>query len=337
MQEWGLMVQRQVLLGSLNASHDDVVVDDENDQIHTKGGLEKFRTLVDERISEIERALAMYQPHLKVGVDDFQFREIASRNQERFDLRLQGLEVQELVQQHILDRPFGDNGGGKGGTTIRDFLQSVLVGGSATPTVIASSDDVFDVDVSVVYSRPGACEQGWHADGKHLPGAPDAGWDVPSNMDVNDDKEEGNLKKTSSITTTPTPSMMTTTTTTSTTFPGWKSRLATPYAICLFLPLIDLDESVGYTQFWPGSHRNREITGFGPVAQVTESVWNGNGSKAGDGVWYDYRLLHQGMPNVSETIVRPIVQIIFKQKWYVERDNYGSESVYGSDPNDCPG
>lgn len=131
--------------------------------------------------------------------------------------------------------------------------------------------------------------------------------------------------------------MMTTTTTTSTTFPGWKSRLATPYAICLFLPLIDLDESVGYTQFWPGSHRNREITGFGPVAQVTESVWNGNGSKAGDGVWYDYRLLHQGMPNVSETIVRPIVQIIFKQKWYVERDNYGSESVYGSDPNDCPG
>jgi ectoine hydroxylase-related dioxygenase (phytanoyl-CoA dioxygenase family) len=144
-----------------------------------------------------------------------------------------------------------------------------------------------------VYSRPGAGAQGWHADGSHRPGAADAAW-----------QDDGKVQ-----------------------------RLTTPYAICLFVPLIDLNDEVGYTQFWPGSHANCQLVGLGPFAQVTQSVWNSDGCLAGDGVWYDYRLMHQGMHHEKNSSVplRPIVQIIFKQKWYVERANYGVESIVATE------
>jgi hypothetical protein len=36
----------------------------------------------------------------------------------------------------------------------------------------------------------------------------------------------------------------------------------------VFVPLIDLDSSVGFTQFWPGSHAHPELAGFGPAAPM---------------------------------------------------------------------
>ena len=143
-----------------------------------------------------------------------------------------------------------------------------------------------DFDISVVYSRPGAVHQGWHSDGNHQKGARDAGWDRD----------------------------------------GWKMELADAYAICLFIPLIDLNDEVGYTQFWPGTHKHRDLIGFGKVSEIAEATFDGK-CDAGDAIWYDYRLLHRGMPNVSPNVVRPVVQIIFKKKWYIERQNYGAESI----------
>jgi hypothetical protein len=373
LQEWGIVFQRGVLL--------------QNDD--TKTSHNEWKDLIDRRINKIEDALATHQSHICVGQDPFQFTEIASRNKQRFDLRLNGHDVHDLVEKTILNRPIGfdvaeattttttTNSGilveGLGDihhqtflapalhprplyptTTIRDFVQSVLSkrredNATTRPEndgdrflSICSSNSVedkenydhdngdnenvndFDFDVSVVYSRPGATAQGWHADGKHLPGELDAGHDclekiataTNGNSD-NDgsDRPEGDdddVEKSHN----------------GGGGDGWKTRLAKPYAICLFIPLIDLNDDVGYTQFWPGSHRHRDIAGFGPVAEVTQSVWNGDKCKAGDGIWYDYRLYHQGMPNYGQT-VRPIIQIIFKRKWYIERDNYGRSSVYG--------
>ena len=137
----------------------------------------------------------------------------------------------------------------------------------------------------MVYSKPGAPNQGWHADGDHQKGASDAGWDAD----------------------------------------GWKAHLAETYALCLFIPLIDLDGETGYTQFWPASHRNKGLAGFGPVAEITAATWDGK-CRAGDAIWYDYRLMHRGMGNTSDAI-RPVVQILFKKAWYSERRNYGEESL----------
>lgn len=34
-----------------------------------------------------------------------------------------------------------------------------------------------------------------------------------------------------------------------------------PYAVCVFLPMMDLSPTVGFTQFWPGSHRYEGLVG----------------------------------------------------------------------------
>jgi hypothetical protein len=276
MQEWGLVIQPQIMSSKLVAG---------------------FQHLVNEAITTVESRLARFRPSLQIGKDTFCFQEIASRNQNRFDLRLDTICITE-----------------EGGTTQRPAitlvcrllkesptLQKFLISAIGTNTDSGSDsiwDESLDFDVSVVYSRPGAPAQGWHADGNHLPGAPDAGW-------ILDEKENRTPRN---------------------------AQLAAPYAICLFVPLIDLNEDVGYTQFWPGSHAHRKLVGMGSVAHVTQSTWNSQGCRAGDGVLYDYRLMHQGMPHSVESKVeiRPILQIIFKQKSYVEKANYGSEPIVKS-------
>jgi hypothetical protein len=257
----------------------------------------EFRHMVHEAIEQVEQRLVQYRPTIHLGTDVLSFREIASRNHHRYDLRLDTMDDHHVgsdstpavvvrVRQLVEELPY-----------IKQFLLQAMHldevneknddherHGKGTPDTFQL---LIDFDVSVVYSRPGAGTQGWHADGSHLAGSSDAGW--------NDHYRQ----------------------------------LSPPYAICLFIPLIDLNESVGYTQFWPGSHAHEQLVGLGPFAQVTQSVWNSCGCQAGDGIWYDYRLMHQGMPHDRDATVslRPILQIIFKQRWYVERANYGVKSL----------
>jgi len=237
------------------------------DQILDSTGLSELSSYVNNAIIKTESAISCYRPDIKIGKDFFCFKEIASRNLERFDLRLTDDDTVNFVTKFILAQ-----------SSVNSFLHNSL----------GPIHDV-DFDISVVYSRPGACAQGWHADGSHQKEANDAGW-----------QED-----------------------------GWKTQLTNAYAICLFLPLINLNENVGFTQFWPGSHRSRDFLGFGPVAEITQSTFDGI-CNAGDGVWYDYRLIHRGMPNNSN-VVRPVLQVIFKKKWYIEKANYGVESIQGSD------
>lgn len=242
-QKWGVMVQEKIL--------------DSNQ-------LEQLSVLVTKAIGKTEAIIKANHPEINIGKDVFIFKEIASRNLERFDLKLTDYDSVNFVTQHILSHK-----------NVNVLLQKQF-----------GSLSEIDFDASVVYSRPGAIAQGWHADGSHQRGANDAGWEKD----------------------------------------GWKTQLADAYAICLFLPLIDLNDEVGFTQFWPGSHRSSNFLGFGPVAEVTGSTFDGKCS-AGDGVWYDYRLLHRGMPNNSN-VVRPVLQVIFKKKWYIEKANYGDESIH---------
>ena len=267
MRTWGLVLQPQVL---------------------SEQAIVQFRHVVDQAITETEQALAIHHPDLVLGQDSFLFQEIAARNSQRFDLRLQSTKARQLVHQHVLSQSYHVA-----------FLRQAMGLTESFPKHHQDDHDAddeadhddMDFDLSVVYSRPGAGIQGWHADGNHLAsssgGASDASGDNQHNP-----------------------------------------MASLPYAICLFIPLIDLNESVGYTQFWPGSHQHCDLVGFGPVATLTHSVWNASPCPAGHGIWYDYRLLHQGMPNISKDTLRPILQIIFKKKWYIEKSNYGTKSLY---------
>lgn len=243
MKKWGLFAHHNLL----NTCEKDV--------------MDILRIAVDAEINKVEALLAEHRPRIAIGQDCFLFKEIASRNTNRFDLLVTHNEViNSFVSSHVVSKP-----------EVRVLLDQLL-----------GPDWTFDV--SVVYSRPGASYQGWHTDGDHEKLAQDAGFEVD----------------------------------------GWERRLALPYAVCLFFPLIDLDDSVGYTQFWPGSHRSRDFLGFGKVAELT-GTWDGK-CQAGTGIFYDYRLWHRGMPNSSD-VLRPILQVLFRQEWYIEKSNYGTESI----------
>lgn len=245
LRQWGVFVHNKVL---------------SQDQVHSLG------VIIEQKIQRTHDDLKTYQPHIKVGVDAFHFKEICSRQVERFDLRLLDEEVKNIVESYLFSSAF-----------IRDLILEALGG-----------PEEVDFDLSIVYSRPGATHQGWHADGSHQNGGSDAGWD-PS---------------------------------------GWDASLSYAYAYCLFIPLIDLNDEVGFTQFWPGSHRSKDLTGFGKVAELAQATFDGICS-AGDCIVYDYRLFHRGMPNSSSSILRPVLQVIFKKKWYVEKSNYGVKSIRG--------
>jgi ectoine hydroxylase-related dioxygenase (phytanoyl-CoA dioxygenase family) len=225
----------------------------------------ELKHCIDEEITNIEKLIHHHRPDIIIGKDAISFQEIASRGNERFDLLLSPTSnARDFVEHVLLHR-------------ISPILERILDG---------RINETIDFDISVVYSKPNATNQGWHADGDHQKGTKDAGWDAAN---------------------------------------GWKSRLAEPYAICLFIPLIDLDDDTGYTQFWPASHRYRGLAGFGPVAEIAEATYDGKCS-AGDAIWYDYRLMHRGMRNVSQ-VVRPVLQVLCKKTWYVEKRNYGIDSL----------
>ena len=231
--------------------------------LHDASALSQIRSMVDDAIRDAETAIATNHPTIRIGEDDFLFREIASRSKHRFDLLIANdTDLYRLVRNQVFSET----------SLVPELLQRLFSGNKNGSTV------EWEVDLSVVYSKPGANHQGWHADGGHL--------------------EEGNCD----------------------------NALALPYAICLFVPLIDLDNLVGFTQFWPGSHRYKELVGFGPFAEVAAATWDGV-VPVGKAIVYDYRLLHRGMPNAS-TNNRAVLQLLCRKSWYQEKNNYGKQSIY---------
>ncbi|OEU10480.1 hypothetical protein FRACYDRAFT_193614 [Fragilariopsis cylindrus CCMP1102] len=216
----------------------------------------KILPLVQEAIVNAETAIRSNYPTIKIGEDSFLFSEIASRSKQRFDLLLSSTTNAKLY------------------TIIRNALPP--------PVSITNLEDLdLEMDLSIVYSKPGANHQGWHADGNHLVGASDA---------------------------------------------------ELPYAICIFIPLIDLNVTVGYTQFWLGSHKYKNLQGFGKFSEISNSTCDiGRTTKKGNGILYDYRLLHREQEQEQPPYYRPVLQLLCRRKFYKEKNNYGTKSIYDTD------
>ncbi|KAL3773018.1 hypothetical protein ACHAWO_003973 [Cyclotella atomus] len=208
----------------------------QNDLLSGNEVLQLRQTVLDE-ITHAESLLKMHRPDISIGKDFISFREIASRGNYRFDLLIAPIST---ASQFVYD-------------VINPRIHQVL------KRIIGVIGVEIDCDISVVFSKPGAQNQGWHADGDHQKGACDAGLAVD----------------------------------------GWKTVLSDPYALCL--------------------------AGFGAFAEIAEATWDGK-CKAGSAIWYDYRLMHRGLRNQS-SILRPVLQLLFKRKWYEEKRNYGTESI----------
>ena len=271
--------------------------------------VERALLAVNRRIAKAERALSTMRPSVRVGADVFAFREMGSRGGERFDLlfpkclgnRAEGerdvglyetLDDEELadaafVRELAMTAPW-----------VRTLVEPLLGSnenenendaGSAADASRQKTEKKKEplswwCDVSVVYSKPGATNQDWHCDGRHLAGASRADFDG-----------EG---------------------------------VAPPYAVCVFCPLVDLNEDVGFTQFWAGSHKSSDgLIGFGSAAEVLRGTVDGVVKKGG-AIVYDYRTMHRGMANNSKETVRPVLQFLYAKSNYRETKNYGAESLF---------
>ena len=169
-----------------------------------------LRACSERRIAEVEGAIAAHYPGIHLGSDRFAFLEMGSRGAHRFDLLFDDADPDDALLFHVAKTaPW---------VTLMNHIlppPQSLTFAPTTPSLTSSvsreetqPEVGWRCAVSVVYSRPGAGEQEWHADGKHL--GPEADF-------------SGN-------------------------------GAAAPYAVCVFVPLVDLNHILGFTQMWMGSH-----------------------------------------------------------------------------------
>ncbi len=97
-------------------------------------------------------------------------------------------------------------------------------------------------------------------------------------------------------------------------FPNIEPALP-PYAFTAAIPLMDVDDTIGPTGFWPGSHH---WPGNQPIpAEAMRSV----AFLRGDCLLVDYRTIHAGMANRSRT-VRPILYMVYCRDWFYDDINH---------------
>lgn len=251
--------------------------------------LARLIAVANARMSNAEAALATNHPTLDVGADVFAFREMGSRGGRRFDLLFpkpewERDETEDAMNDAAFIRAFASSA-----PWVQTLIDPLLgkneprkrIDGSTASS--SGSADAWWCDVSIVYSKPGARDQDWHCDGRHLAGE--------SRAD----------------------------------FTG--SGVSAPYAVCVFVPLVDLNQEVGFTQFWGGSHVTDGLIGFGAAAEVLRGCVDGV-VDAGGFVAYDYRTMHRGMRNTSDGTTRPVLQFLYARSNYRETKNYGASSIF---------
>ena len=91
-----------------------------------------------------------------------------------------------------------------------------------------------------------------------------------------------------------------------------------PYAIHLFIPLVEVNENNGRTRIWPGSHHL-------PSSKKDLLIKKGESMESdlniGDCLILDYRTLHAGIGNKSSQI-RPLIYVIYQRAWFRDQVNY---------------
>ncbi|MGH9386851.1 MAG: phytanoyl-CoA dioxygenase family protein [Vicinamibacterales bacterium] len=98
------------------------------------------------------------------------------------------------------------------------------------------------------------------------------------------------------------------------------------YAATVVVPLVDLDPAtVGTTALWPGSHREAQ-----PALESFDSAVLPR-ARLGSVYMMDYRLVHAGMGNRSDT-TRPILYVIYSRPWFTDAENYTRQAKVSISP-----
>ena len=294
--------------------------------------IDRAMAAVTRRISLAEHALARNHPDIKVGQDVFAFKEMGSRGGNRFDLLFPKFVGDETLEDD-------DDDAGAAGTLVddaqklesheqdstdddtetrdtefihrlartapwvRSVVNPLLETDDSRRDETRGDDDDDDDDASKAFAKnnPNASPNSWWCEVSVVyskPGCGNQDWHCDGRHIAGASQSDFGGKGTSP-----------------------------PYAICVFVPLIDLTQQTGFTQFWPGSHRVDGLIGFGAAVEVLRGSVDGL-VDAGGCVVYDYRCMHRGMGNFTENTTRPVLQFLYAKGNYRETKNYGARSLF---------
>jgi len=124
-------------------------------------------------------------------------------------------------------------------------------------------------------------------------------------------------------------------------FPECKSWLDLPtYALNIFIPLDDITDEIGPTEFIPESHLSTKAMEVNAnlmewcTNQVNVEEWLdynfciGPLLKKGDALIYDYRVCHRGTKNLSDDKTRHMLYLMYARPWFKEHLNFGKEKLF---------
>lgn len=131
------------------------------------------------------------------------------------------------------------------------------------------------------------------------------------------------------------------------------------YAFNVFIPLDDVTDELGPTEFLPGtllSERAEEVNEELMQWAMIESKWSAAGDhkasmrmvlgteedewmsrnkvvapllRRGDAMMYDYRTCHRGTENLSQSKTRTMLYLMYARPWLKEHLNFGTEKLFG--------
>ena len=102
---------------------------------------------------------------------------------------------------------------------------------------------------------------------------------------------------------------------------GYEQVQAPVHCVNVFLPLVDVTEENGPTEFWPGSHVVSRARTFSTLPSVALA-----GSRS-DVIIFDYRVVHRGLGNVGSA-PRPVLYLTFCRSWFRDQQNFPEERLF---------
>ncbi len=108
-----------------------------------------------------------------------------------------------------------------------------------------------------------------------------------------------------------------------------------PHCLNVFVPLVDITPDNGGTELCPGSHHlTRGVPEiYEQSSEHRETIgWRGRPLPleipAGSALLFDYRLLHRGLANRTDTL-RPILYFTFCRPWFRDVHNFPTRRLFG--------
>ena len=103
---------------------------------------------------------------------------------------------------------------------------------------------------------------------------------------------------------------------------GYDQVQAPCHCLNVFVPLVDVTEELGPTEFWPGSHVLSQARGAFTGGMPSVSL----AGQRGDAIIFDYRVVHRGRGNEGE-MTRPVLYLTSSRSWFRDAQNFPDERL----------